>query len=75
MGTAASPVHLEPHGSPASPVLPAPPAGQLADDQQAAPALLPDAVAVRDSKEPDGPRLTFTSAAWAAFTATIRTGA
>ena len=38
-------------------------------------ATLPDAVAVRDSKDPDGPKLIFTPAAWAAFTATIRTGA
>jgi hypothetical protein len=38
-------------------------------------ATLPDAIAVRDSKDPDGPKLIFTPAAWAAFTATIRTGA
>jgi hypothetical protein len=37
-------------------------------------ATLPAAVAVRDSKDPDGPRLIFTPQAWAAFTATIRTG-
>jgi hypothetical protein len=35
----------------------------------------PAAIAVRDSKDPDGPRLIFTPADWAAFTATIRTGA
>jgi hypothetical protein len=35
---------------------------------------LPGAVAVRDSKDPDGPRLTFGPAAWAAFTAAIRDG-
>lgn len=33
------------------------------------------AVAVRDSKDPAGPKLLFTPAAWAAFTSTIRTGA
>ena len=38
-------------------------------------ATLPTAVAVRDSKDPDGPKLIFTPAAWAAFTAKIRTGA
>jgi hypothetical protein len=38
-------------------------------------ATLPAAIAVRDSKDPDGPKLLFTPAAWAAFTATIRTGA
>ena len=35
----------------------------------------PAAVAVRDSKDPDGPKLIFTPADWAAFTTTIRTGA
>ena len=34
---------------------------------------LPAAVAVRDSKDPGGPKLIFTPQAWAAFTATIRT--
>ena len=38
-------------------------------------AALPAAIAVRDSKDPDGPRLIFTPAAWAAFTAAIRTAA
>jgi hypothetical protein len=38
-------------------------------------ATLPTAVAVRDSKDPDGPKLIFTPQAWAAFTATIRTRA
>lgn len=33
---------------------------------------LPAAIAVRDSKDPDGPKLTFTPQAWAAFTAAIR---
>jgi len=32
-------------------------------------------VAVRDSKDPDGPKLIFTVADWTAFTAAIRTGA
>jgi len=36
---------------------------------------LPDAVAVRDSKDPDGPKLTFSPAAWSAFTAAIQDGA
>lgn len=31
-------------------------------------------VAVRDSKDPDGPALAFCPAAWQAFTARIRTG-
>ncbi|MGA5768249.1 DUF397 domain-containing protein [Streptomyces pseudogriseolus] len=30
-------------------------------------AIAPDAVLVRDSKAPDGPRLTLTSAAWSRF--------
>jgi Domain of unknown function (DUF397) len=30
--------------------------------------------AVRDSKDPTGPALTFTTAEWAAFTAGVRTG-
>lgn len=32
------------------------------------------AVAVRDSKNPDGPRLAFTSAEWKAFTRRIKAG-
>jgi hypothetical protein len=36
---------------------------------------LPAAVAVRDSKDPDGPKLIFTPADWTAFTTAIRTGA
>ena len=36
---------------------------------------LPAAMAVRDSKDPDGPKLIFTPADWAAFTEAIRTGA
>ena len=35
----------------------------------------PAAIAVRDSKDPGGPKLIFTPAAWAAFTEQIRTGA
>jgi hypothetical protein len=35
---------------------------------------LPGAVAVRDSKDPDGPKLTFTPDEWVAFTAGIKTG-
>ncbi|RAY13529.1 DUF397 domain-containing protein [Actinomadura craniellae] len=31
-------------------------------------------VAVRDSKDPDGPKLTFDAAEWHAFTAHVRTG-
>jgi len=34
----------------------------------------PAAVAVRDSKDPDGPKLIFTPAAWAAFTTALRNG-
>lgn len=33
---------------------------------------LPGAVAVRDSKDPAGPTLTFTPGAWHAFTARLR---
>ena len=33
---------------------------------------LPGIVAVRDSKDPDGPRLTFAPADWQSFTASVR---
>ncbi|GAA1501018.1 DUF397 domain-containing protein [Streptomyces synnematoformans] len=33
------------------------------------------AVPVRDSKDPDGPALTFTAEAWRAFVADVKTGA
>jgi hypothetical protein len=33
---------------------------------------LPGVVAVRDSKDPDGPALVFTPADWAAFTALLK---
>jgi hypothetical protein len=35
---------------------------------------LPGVVAVRDSKDPDGPALTFSPAQWQAFTAAVRAG-
>jgi Domain of unknown function (DUF397) len=35
---------------------------------------LPGAVAVRDSKDPDGPALVFTPAAWDAFRSGVRRG-
>jgi hypothetical protein len=35
---------------------------------------LPGAVAVRDSKDPDGPRLMVSHAGWRAFTAALRDG-
>jgi hypothetical protein len=35
---------------------------------------LPGIVAVRDSKDPNGPRLVFTPAAWDAFTVRVRNG-
>jgi len=35
---------------------------------------LPGVVAIRDSKDPAGPALTFTSADWDAFTARLRSG-
>jgi hypothetical protein len=35
---------------------------------------LPGMVAVRDSKDPHGPRLIFTPAEWDAFTAAVRDG-
>ncbi|MFE7188070.1 DUF397 domain-containing protein [Kitasatospora sp. NPDC057541] len=34
----------------------------------------PHAVPVRDSKDPNGPALTFTPAAWASFLTALRTG-
>ena len=37
-------------------------------------ANLPGVIAVRDSKDPDGPLLTFSPAEWAAFTAAVRSG-
>jgi hypothetical protein len=33
---------------------------------------LPGVVAVRDSKDPDGPKLAFSPAAWSAFTSAVR---
>ena len=35
----------------------------------------PGTVLVRDSKDPDGPRLTFGPHGWAAFAATLKAGA
>lgn len=35
-------------------------------------ATLPDAVAVRDSKNPDGPKLSVSASEWRAFTETIK---
>lgn len=35
---------------------------------------LPDAVAVRDSKDPDGPTLAFAREQWQAFTAQVKVG-
>jgi hypothetical protein len=35
---------------------------------------LPGVVAVRDSKDPDGPALTFSPAQWQAFTIAVRDG-
>jgi len=35
---------------------------------------LPGIIVVRDSKDPDGPVLTFTPAEWEAFTAGVRDG-
>jgi Domain of unknown function (DUF397) len=37
-------------------------------------ASLPDAVAIRDSKNPDGPKLTFGPADWRSFTASVKAG-
>jgi Domain of unknown function (DUF397) len=38
-------------------------------------AVLPDdCLAVRDSKDPDGPKLTFTHAKWRTFTAALKAG-
>jgi hypothetical protein len=34
----------------------------------------PGVIAVRDSKDPDGPKLTFAPAEWDAFTAGVRAG-
>lgn len=33
---------------------------------------VPDVVAVRDSKDPDGPKLAFAPAEWKAFTSTVK---
>ncbi|MFE7594199.1 DUF397 domain-containing protein [Kitasatospora sp. NPDC057512] len=41
---------------------------------EAALGFLPDAVPVRDSKDPHGPVLVFPSAAWDSFIAAIHTG-
>jgi len=38
-------------------------------------AAVPGAVLVRDSKNPDGPRLAFGRRAWGAFAAAVKTGA
>ena len=38
-------------------------------------AQLPDGVAVRDSKDPHGPILTFPAVAWRGFIASVRDGA
>jgi hypothetical protein len=35
---------------------------------------VPDAVLVRDSKDPDGPRLAFGRPTWGAFIAAVKTG-
>jgi hypothetical protein len=35
---------------------------------------LPGVVAVRDSKNPDGPRPAFAAGEWAAFAAAVKTG-
>jgi hypothetical protein len=35
-------------------------------------ASIPDAVAVRDSKDPDGPRLVVSPAGWRSFTASVK---
>jgi Domain of unknown function (DUF397) len=37
-------------------------------------ANVPGVVAVRDSKDPNGPKLTFAPAEWDAFTAGVRAG-
>jgi hypothetical protein len=36
---------------------------------------MPDVVAVRDSKDPDGPKLPFTPEAWQRFAGRVRSGA
>ena len=35
---------------------------------------LPGAIAIRDSKNPDGPNLVFAPETWESFTASIKTG-
>ncbi len=37
--------------------------------------VVPDAVAVRDSRDPDGPRLAFTPRVWRSFAARVKAGA
>lgn len=38
-------------------------------------ATAPEVVAVRDSKDPDGPKLAFAPSAWATFLGDLKTGA
>ncbi|MEV7774583.1 DUF397 domain-containing protein [Kitasatospora sp. NPDC086791] len=39
-----------------------------------APGFLPDAIPVRDSKDPLGPALVFRAEAWASFVSAVRSG-
>lgn len=50
------------------------PTGDDCVEVAALPASASEAVAVRDSKDPDGPRLAFDRAAWGAFARGIKAG-
>ncbi|WP_312892703.1 DUF397 domain-containing protein [Allostreptomyces psammosilenae] len=39
-----------------------------------APGVVPNVIPVRDSKNPDGPALTFSSEAWRAFVGAVKAG-
>lgn len=45
------------------------------DCVEVAPVAVAEVIAVRDSKNPSGPKLAFSSAEWSAFTGLIRSGA
>jgi hypothetical protein len=48
--------------------------GNGGDCIEVAPGFLPGAVPVRDSKDPQGPALTFSAPAWESFVAAVRAG-
>lgn len=48
--------------------------GNGGDCIEVAPGFLPDAIPVRDSKDPLGPALVFRAEAWASFVSAVRSG-